>query len=90
MFCFCNSLHVFGIIGDTDGNQIEKERLDMAFFSKQQQEPIPEVDTDVWSCSSGDCAGWMRADYSFSNTPACPLCGAEMMSEVRNLPEIKS
>ncbi|MGB7999658.1 MAG: cold-inducible protein YdjO-related protein, partial [Anaerobacillus sp.] len=51
----------------------------MAFFSKQQQEPIPEVDTDVWSCSGGDCAGWMRADYSFSDTPACPLCGAEMM-----------
>ncbi|WP_377889161.1 cold-shock protein [Alkalihalobacillus sp. R86527] len=66
-----------------------KGAVAMAFFSKQQQEPIPEVDTDVWSCSSGDCSGWMRANYSFSDTPSCPLCGGEMASEIRNLPEIK-
>ncbi|TLS37416.1 cold-shock protein [Pseudalkalibacillus caeni] len=60
----------------------------MAFFSKQQPEPIPEVETSVWSCTNDGCSGWMRENFSFEATPACPLCASTMQPEVRMLPEI--
>ncbi|WP_408007345.1 cold-shock protein [Pseudalkalibacillus sp. A8] len=60
----------------------------MAFFSKNQQEPIPEVETKVWSCTSQNCSGWMREGLTFDSEPACPLCNAPMEPEVRILPEL--
>ncbi|MGM7702515.1 cold-shock protein [Pseudalkalibacillus sp. Hm43] len=60
----------------------------MAFFSKNQQEPIPEVETKVWSCTNQDCSGWMRDGLSFEAKPACPLCQSEMAMETRVLPEL--
>lgn len=61
----------------------------MTFFSKRQIEPIPEVETKVWSCTSTECSGWMRASYTFEETPLCPLCKSEMTEELRILPEIQ-
>ncbi|MFC0189283.1 cold-inducible protein YdjO-related protein [Fictibacillus iocasae] len=61
----------------------------MAFFSKQQAEPVPDVETKVWSCSSESCSCWMREDYSLHKTPDCPICKSEMKQEVRMLPELK-
>jgi hypothetical protein len=61
----------------------------MTFFAKRHVEPIPEIETNVWSCSSSDCAGWMRTSYSFNENPACPLCQSEMAEEVRVLPVIQ-
>jgi len=58
-------------------------------FSRGPKEPVPEVDTDVWSCTNEDCQGWMRDSYSFEEIPKCPLCQSEMEKEVRVLPELK-
>lgn len=61
----------------------------MTFFSKRPIEPIPEVETKVWSCTSSECTGWMRESYSFEEQPACPLCQSEMAEEMRILPVIQ-
>lgn len=61
----------------------------MSFFAKRQVEPIPEIETKIWSCASTDCSGWMRASYSFHENPSCPLCQSEMTEEVRVLPVIQ-
>lgn len=58
-------------------------------FSRRQDEPIPEVETDVWACQSSECVGWMRDSFSFATEPTCPLCQSEMKKEVRILPELK-
>lgn len=58
-------------------------------FSRGPKEPVPEVETNVWSCTSDDCQGWMRESYSFKTTPDCPLCHSTMIQEVRVLPILK-
>lgn len=58
-------------------------------FSRGPKEPIPEVETNVWSCTSEECQGWMREAFSFQVEPSCPLCDGNMELEVRVLPEIK-
>jgi hypothetical protein len=59
----------------------------MAYF-KGQKEPVPEVETSVWSCTSDSCQGWMREEFTFGENPECPLCHSEMEKEVRVLPVI--
>ncbi|WP_072889027.1 cold-shock protein [Ornithinibacillus halophilus] len=58
-------------------------------FSRGPKEPVPEVETNIWSCASDDCNGWMRESYSFEEEPQCPLCQSGMEREVRVLPELK-
>jgi len=55
-------------------------------FSRRSKEPVPEVETNVWSCTNEDCQGWMRESFSFAKEPECPLCKSEMEQEVRVLP----
>lgn len=57
-------------------------------FSRNRKEPVKEVETNVWACTSEQCQGWMRESFSFSKTPDCPLCQSEMIEEVRMLPEL--
>lgn len=61
----------------------------MAFHSKRAREPVPEVETEVWSCTSEDCPGWMRDAYSFDDKPSCPICDSDMQKETRVLPELE-
>jgi len=58
-------------------------------FSRGQKEPLPEVETNVWACTSEECQGWMRESFSFQKEPACPLCNATMEQEVRILPALE-
>lgn len=60
----------------------------MAFYAKNSQEPTPEVETTIWSCTNDDCKGWMREAYTFAETPTCPMCHAPMQKETRILPEL--
>ncbi|MBA4538790.1 cold-shock protein [Bacillus aquiflavi] len=53
------------------------------------KEPIPEVETAVWSCTNEECKGWMREAYTFEENPLCPLCKSAMEKEIRILPVIK-
>lgn len=59
----------------------------MAYFNGKK-EPIPEVETKIWSCTSEDCSGWMRETFTFEEVPKCPLCQSEMKKEVKVLPEL--
>jgi Cold-inducible protein YdjO len=59
-------------------------------FSRGPKEPVPEVETNIWACTSEDCNGWMRESFSFKEEPECPLCHSSMTQEVRVLPEVKS
>lgn len=58
-------------------------------FSRGQKEPLPEVETNVWACTSETCQGWMRESFSFNTNPECPLCQSEMKKEVRMLPGLE-
>ena len=62
---------------------------DTVAFSRGQKEPLPEVETNVWSCTSDECQGWMRESFSFEKEPECPLCEAKMELEVRMLPGLE-
>ncbi|GGL42600.1 cold-shock protein [Sporolactobacillus putidus] len=57
-------------------------------FNRGPQEPVPEAETAVWTCTSETCSGWMRDAFSFDSHPKCPLCHSEMKKEMRMLPVI--
>ncbi|HJV30850.1 MAG TPA: cold-inducible protein YdjO-related protein [Bacillales bacterium] len=60
------------------------------FYNKRNNEEMVEnilVDTDVYSCSNDSCIGWMRKDFA-TDDRHCPMCGNEMVEEVRELPKI--
>lgn len=59
-------------------------------FMRRQAEPVPETETDIWTCTNEDCTGWMRKGFSFEENPACPLCESSMTSDVKMLPELKN
>lgn len=65
-----------------------KEVTLMYFGKKNAEEPVVEmVDTVVYSCESDACNGWMRKDFaSAENT--CPMCGSNLVEEIRELPKI--
>ncbi|MFD1362168.1 cold-shock protein [Lentibacillus salinarum] len=58
-------------------------------FSRGPKKSVPEVETNVWACTSESCAGWMRESFSFSEEPECPLCQSSMELETRVLPEVE-
>ena len=60
----------------------------MAYF-RGQKEPVPEVETSIWSCTNDDCFGWMREAFSLEDTPKCPLCNSEMEKGTKVLPVIE-
>jgi hypothetical protein len=61
----------------------------MAFNSRKPREPVPEVDTQIWSCTNDECTGWMRDAFSFEDQPTCPLCQSGMTRETKVLPELE-
>ncbi|WAH38217.1 cold-shock protein [Alicyclobacillus dauci] len=57
-------------------------------FGKRNEEVIPDVETQIWSCTNDACNVWMRKDFSFASEPTCPICNSPMEQGVRDLPEI--
>ncbi|MEY4479426.1 MAG: hypothetical protein RLZZ267_104 [Bacillota bacterium] len=60
----------------------------MAYFSRQNAEPVVKVDTVIWSCENDNCVCWMRKNYTFEATPQCPICQTNMREETRLLPSL--
>jgi hypothetical protein len=62
-------------------------------LSEEQRSIIPEeqakepegIHTDVFECESPSCNGWMRKNYSFEESPDCPICHSSMIESVRHL-----
>ncbi|MET1179282.1 MULTISPECIES: cold-inducible protein YdjO-related protein [Bacillales] len=62
----------------------------MYFGKKNSEEPeIVMEDTIVYACGSADCNGWMRKDFASENYD-CPMCGSQLIEEVRELPKIEN
>lgn len=60
------------------------------YFAKKAVEPIEEEETDVWACDNDDCACWMRDNFSFEESPICPLCQSKMSKDTRMLPVLQN
>ncbi|MGG1517724.1 cold-shock protein [Paenibacillus oryzisoli] len=58
------------------------------YFSKKSLEPVPEEETSIWSCSTETCACWMRDNFSFDESPVCPICHSAMVKESKMLPTL--
>ncbi|MFM9280614.1 cold-shock protein [Paenibacillus jiagnxiensis] len=59
-------------------------------YKRHVPEPIPEENTEVWSCTNHDCNGWMRTGFTFNGEPSCPLCDSSMTQEIRMLPVLNA
>ncbi|GIP23504.1 MULTISPECIES: cold-shock protein [Paenibacillus] len=57
-------------------------------YRKKTLEEIPEEITPIWSCTNDSCNGWMRDNFAFDYTPACPLCSSEMEKSTKMLPQL--
>ena len=57
----------------------------MYYSRKKPVEEAPDELTSIWSCSSEDCKGWMRDNFSFSEAPVCVLCQSPMVKGERML-----
>ncbi|TCZ76347.1 cold-shock protein [Paenibacillus albiflavus] len=58
------------------------------YFSKKNMEPIQEETTSVWICSEDTCSCWMRENFSFEESPACPICSSVMVKNTKMLPSL--
>jgi predicted nucleic acid-binding Zn ribbon protein len=59
----------------------------MARFSYQRPE-IPMEPTDVFQCT--ECPTWQRVDMKDQNEMSCPICGAKMTLESKELPVLRN
>ncbi|WML40153.1 cold-inducible protein YdjO-related protein [Neobacillus sp. OS1-2] len=66
-----------------------KEAVPIFYGRRAKDEEIETilVETEVYSCMDNSCIGWMRKDF-VADDLMCPMCGNEMMQEVRELPKI--
>lgn len=55
-------------------------------YRRKTLEEIPEENTEIWSCTTNGCKGWMRDNFAFDHQPSCPLCSSPMTKETRMLP----
>ncbi|WP_084361077.1 cold-inducible protein YdjO-related protein [Neobacillus fumarioli] len=60
------------------------------FYGKRAKEEAVEtilINTEVYSCTDDSCIGWMRKEFVTEDL-LCPMCGNEMVHEIRELPKI--
>ncbi|MCI0182326.1 MAG: cold-shock protein [Acidibacillus sp.] len=60
------------------------------YFHKKSAEDVPMEDTEIWSCTKEDCNGWMRANFTFDETPKCRQCLSPMERTSRMLPSLNN
>ncbi|MEQ7051439.1 cold-shock protein [Paenibacillaceae sp. P-4] len=58
------------------------------YYAKKQPEPVPEEQTSIWQCSQDGCPCWMRENFTFDDTPICPICQSTMVESSRMLPTL--
>ena len=51
-------------------------------YRRNNTEEIILEETKVWECTSEDCKGWIRDNFTSNDEHKCPLCGSEMNSEL--------
>ncbi|MGZ4032448.1 MAG: cold-shock protein [Tumebacillaceae bacterium] len=60
------------------------------YYRARSEEEIPMENTAIWSCTQGDCKGWMRDNFAFEYEPTCRLCHSPMESSMRMLPLLEN
>ncbi|TXK74808.1 cold-shock protein [Paenibacillus sp. N3.4] len=60
------------------------------YFSKKSLEPVPEEQTSIWTCSTEQCSCWMRDNFSFDESPVCPICQSSMVKDLKMLPTLSN
>ncbi|MBA2942777.1 MULTISPECIES: cold-shock protein [Paenibacillus] len=60
------------------------------YFSKKSMEPVPEEQTNIWTCSTEQCSCWMRDNFSFDESPECPICHSAMVKDSKMLPTLSN
>lgn len=67
----------------------QKEAVPIFYGKKAREEEIETilVDTEIYSCVDDSCIGWMRKEFVAVDF-LCPMCGNEMVQEIRELPKI--
>ncbi|MCM3635725.1 cold-shock protein [Paenibacillus camelliae] len=53
-------------------------------------EEVPTALTEIWVCSDENCKGWMRDNFTFSESPTCPQCHSAMVKDERILDVIEN
>ncbi|MEH7085913.1 cold-shock protein [Neobacillus drentensis] len=68
---------------------IKKEAVPIFYGKRAKEEEIETVlvNTEIYSCIAEACIGWMRKDF-VADDLLCPMCGNEMLQEMRELPQI--
>ncbi|MFD0049555.1 cold-shock protein [Actinomycetes bacterium NPDC127524] len=59
-------------------------------YKRNNVEEVPPEETKVWECTSEDCKGWIRDNFTSSDKPSCPLCGSEMKEGTKMLQAINN
>ena len=60
------------------------------YFTKRAAEPVEEEETKIWTCTNELCSCWMRDNFSFDESPTCPICRSEMIKDMRMLPALEN
>ncbi len=58
------------------------------YYSKRNQEPPVQEETEIWECTVEECKGWMRKDFSYDSHQKCPLCKSQMEAKKRLIDKI--
>lgn len=59
-------------------------------YRRNNTEEIAPEETKVWECTSDQCNGWVRENFTFSDKPSCPLCNSEMKASTKMLQAINN
>ncbi|MES5952201.1 cold-inducible protein YdjO-related protein [Bacillus fungorum] len=58
-------------------------------YWRKNDKPVEDPEAiAVWECTSEDCRGWMRKNFSLEEEPKCPLCKNDMNSSERLLQKL--
>ncbi|MGE8077694.1 cold-shock protein [Peribacillus loiseleuriae] len=57
-------------------------------YRRNNTEEVEPEETKIWDCVSPTCKGWVRANFTMSEQPSCPLCGSEMVATTKMLQAI--
>jgi hypothetical protein len=59
-------------------------------YKRNNMEEIPPEETKVWECTSEECKGWVRDNFTYSDEAKCPLCGSDMKESTKMLQAINN
>ncbi len=75
-------------ISSLSGILIKRGVVINMYYSRKNQEPPIQEETEIWECTKEECKGWMRKDFSYDSHQKCPLCKSQMKTKKRLIDKI--